>query len=171
MWMNKSSGGDRSKTKNAFLKVKNDDRSKLVSDSLGGNKCSDSRNLTLDFVRGIAISLVVFGHNIQFGSGSDFYQMESYFNNFFFKFIYSFHMPLFALLSGYLFYGTMRKPAKQVLKKRTTSLLLPIFSWMTLECLGRASIMIIKHKFVITDFVIFYVNQFFGGLWFLWAIF
>lgn len=80
-------------------------------------------------------------------------------------------MPLFALLSGYLFFGSMKKPMKQVLKKRLTSLLLPIFCWVTLECLGRAAILIIKHEFAFVDFSYTYVNKFFGSLWFLWAIF
>lgn len=80
-------------------------------------------------------------------------------------------MPLFAILSGYLFCWSMKKPVKQVMKKRLTSLLLPIFFLVTLECAGRAEIMVIKHEFVFSDFVSFYENKLLNSLWFLWAIF
>lgn len=115
--------------------------------------------------------MVVLGHNIQYGSGDTFYQMECYFENFFFKLIYSFHMPLFALLSGYLFFWSIKRNVGQVLKKRLTSLLLPIFGWITLECAGRAAILIIDHEFVLINFVRIYANKIIGSLWFMWAIF
>ena len=104
------------------------------------SKCYNSRNLTIDFIRGIAILLVVLGHNIQYGSGNDFYQMENYFDSLLFKFIYSFHMPLFALLSGYLFFWSMKRAMKYVIKKRLTSLLLPIFCGVSLENVGKSII-------------------------------
>lgn len=65
----------------------------------GDSECNNSRNLTIDFIRGIAILLVVLGYNIQYGSGDSFYQTEAYFVDILFKFIYSFHMLLFASLS------------------------------------------------------------------------
>lgn len=49
-----------------------------------------------DLLKGIAIFLVVWGHTIQYGgSGSIFFDNKA------FIFIYSFHMPLFLLISGY----------------------------------------------------------------------
>ena len=106
---------------------------------------NNSRNFTIDFIRGTAILLVVLGHNIQYGSGDPFYQTEGYLENTLFKLIYSFHMPLFAVLSGYLFYWSMKKPPKIVLIKRLISLLIPIFCWVTLVCMGRAAILMLKH--------------------------
>ena len=48
------------------------------------------------------IILVIIGHSIQYGSGSNFIEKQMFFNNYLFKFIYSFHMPLFIMISGYL---------------------------------------------------------------------
>ena len=50
---------------------------------------------TLDAIRGLAIFLVVLGHSVQFN-------VPDPFNNPVFKIIYSFHMPLFISVSGYL---------------------------------------------------------------------
>lgn len=60
----------------------------------------DNRNLFIDALRGISIFLVLWGHSIQYFSAGEI----NYFNNFVFRFIYSFHMPLFFLISGYVFY-------------------------------------------------------------------
>ncbi len=59
----------------------------------------------LDILKGIAIFLVVWGHSIQYLSPS---QLD-YYNNIVFRFIYSFHMPLFMIVSGYLFYTSVNK--------------------------------------------------------------
>lgn len=48
----------------------------------------------VDIMRGIAITLVVAGHVIQFNGIPT--------NNPTFEFIYSFHMPLFFAISGYI---------------------------------------------------------------------
>lgn len=61
------------------------------------------RNSYLDIAKSLGIILVVIGHCIQYGSGSLYFEKELYFYNILFKFIYSFHMPLFMLISGYLF--------------------------------------------------------------------
>ena len=55
------------------------------------------RNKTIDIIKGIAIFLVVLGHVIQFR-----FLPESFDENYLFRMIYSFHMPLFMFLSGYL---------------------------------------------------------------------
>lgn len=66
------------------------------------------RNLYLDILKAICIVFVIVGHCIQFGSGNEYYLEEAYFENPMFIFIYSFHMPLFALISGYLFSYSLR---------------------------------------------------------------
>ena len=139
--------------------------------NLVNRKNSLSRNLTIDFIRGIAILLVVLGHNIQYGSGNVFYQSESYFENFLFKFIYSFHMPLFALISGYLFFWTMRKTVNDVLKSRLIALILPIFCWVTMENIGKGVLLASRNQFVLETFIHNYVSSFLYEFWFLWAIF
>lgn len=134
-------------------------------------KKSDSRNITIDFIRGVAILIVVFGHNIQYGLGIEFYNTQMFFDAFLFKLIYSFHMPLFALLSGYLFFRSMNKPAEKVLTKRLTSLLLPVLCWTILEYLVKISRQIISREFTSDYLLQSFVNRLVTNLWFLWAIF
>lgn len=78
----------------------------------------------IDFAKGFAIILVVLGHLLQFnciGATACF------------DFIYSFHMPLFMLLSGWT--ATQGRPKIQkgnyliYLRKRFLSLALPFFVW------------------------------------------
>lgn len=88
------------------------------------------RNPKIDFIRAFAIITVVIGHSIQYGSGSTY----NYFEDYIFKFIYSFHMPLFMLISGYLFYQTVNRHnflANMI--SRCTSLLIPIIMWNTVN--------------------------------------
>ena len=63
------------------------------------------RERWVDNVRGFAIYLVVLGHCIQYAS----HEGYDFANNIVFKLIYSFHMPLFMLLTGYLFWYTLSK--------------------------------------------------------------
>lgn len=93
-----------------------------------------SRNLYLDVVKGIAIILVVFGHNIQYGSFEC--NNGDFFENPLFIAIYSFHMPLFMLISGYLFYHTIKSHSwGQNVKSRFTKLVLPIIIWNSIYLL------------------------------------
>lgn len=61
------------------------------------------RSVLIDALRGVAIILVIIGHCISNGSGSGYFSNQGYYENIAFKFIYSFHMPLFMIISGYLF--------------------------------------------------------------------
>lgn len=66
---------------------------------------SKKRQHWLDVVKGIAIILVVMGHvGSTYGGDS-----ASHSFNVFHKLIYSFHMPLFMFVSGYLFTSSMKK--------------------------------------------------------------
>ncbi len=66
---------------------------------------STQRQRWLDVVKGIAIILVVMGH-VGSTYGGD---AASHSFNVFHEFIYSFHMPLFMFVSGYLFTSSMKK--------------------------------------------------------------
>ena len=73
-----------------------------------------TRDRTIDNIRGFAIFLVVVGHCIM-----RFYEYNAAFaDNYWFRLIYSFHMPLFMFVGGWVawltFDGTLTK-----LKKRT----------------------------------------------------
>ena len=59
------------------------------------------RNEFLDIIKGITIFLVALGHCVVNGNGIKFIEKELFWGDPIYKFIYSFHMPLFALISGY----------------------------------------------------------------------
>lgn len=78
------------------------------------------KNQYVNFLRGIAIFLMLWGHCIQvfIPVGVDFFE------NPVFRFIYSFHMPLFMLISGYLFrFSFERRELSPLLAKRCGTLL------------------------------------------------
>lgn len=79
----------------------------------------------IDEIRGIAILLVIIGHIIQFNGIKT--------NNPVFEFIYSFHMPLFFAISGYITQKvTTITNIKQYIifiKKKFIALIIPLFTW------------------------------------------
>lgn len=78
--------------------------------------------LYLDVVKGIAVFLMIWGHCIQYCDITG-----SFFENPVMKMIYSFHMPLFMLVSGYLFFFSFRKrDLKTLLIHRVQGILQPI---------------------------------------------
>lgn len=81
------------------------------------------RNTYIDKIRGFAIILVVLGHAIQ-------HTYENFDSNYLFTFIYSFHMPLFMFISGYVTYKENREPDKEWMRRRTASLLIPFLVWI-----------------------------------------
>lgn len=105
----------------------------------------------VDNLKAFLILLVVLGHCVQF-TDSDFD------HNIVFRYIYSFHMPLFMFVSGFLSY----KPQTTwySVKKRFFQLMLPFISWGMVGCIIETDQNFIN--------VIFYPDK---GLWFLWTLF
>lgn len=86
-----------------------------------------SRILWVDVVKGTLIILMVFGHNIQFGSGKEMIENQIYFDNPVFRFIYSFHMPCLMLISGYFFGFSVDR--QKIWKRRIENILIPTIAW------------------------------------------
>lgn len=85
-----------------------------------------NRNLTLDYLKAFAIILVVFGHCLRYGLGKG----NDIFDNNVMKFIYSFHMPLFMLISGYLFgFSIQKHTLKENFINKIKTLMIPIAIW------------------------------------------
>lgn len=127
------------------------------------------RNNTIDEIKGIAIVLVFLGHAIQYYSGSAYLESGEYLNNILFKAIYSFHMPLFALISGYLFsFSVKKRTVQETLRSRVKSLLFPIMAWSVVNF----AVDIAQNG--CPQSLLGLVNHFFwtamNTLWFLWAI-
>ncbi|WP_054715522.1 acyltransferase family protein [Lacticaseibacillus manihotivorans] len=127
-----------------------------------------SRNFFLDFCKAITIILVVFGHNIQYGSGTSYLNAEAFFQNPVFKFIYSFHMPLFALISGYLFsFSVIRHSSSELILRRSKASIVPlvfwnIVVWILQSCqLNRTSLWDIRG----------FISSVLNSYWFIWGIF
>ena len=130
------------------------------------NTKSTIRSVNIDLLRFIAIVFVVVGHSIQYGSGSNY----SYYDNLLFRIIYSFHMPLFTIISGYLFYNSINKyKTKTLIGKRLLSLGIPIITYSTLGVIleiieGNVSIHNIS---LLKDTILLYFTN---SVWFLRAI-
>ena len=124
-----------------------------------------NRNKKIDFIKAFAIITVIVGHSIQFGSGPDYF----YFGNPVFRFIYSFHMPLFMLISGYLFYNSLiRHSFRKCIVSRFTSLFIPIIMWNIFPF-----IVYIRHDRpnTLVALIHAYLSTMMINSWFLWALF
>ena len=83
------------------------------------------RNKIIDILRGISMICVSWGHSIQYCSVGTF----DFFENPVFRFIYSFHMPLFIIISGYSFYWTCKNELKCILIKQIKGIGIPLIFW------------------------------------------
>lgn len=127
----------------------------------------NKRDLTLDYLKAFAIILVVFGHCIQYGLGQP---NIDFFDNNIIKVIYSFHMPLFMMISGYLFGFSVKKHSfKEIIFGKLKSLLVPIAIWAIPVTLID-TIKYSPERLNPWDFLKSYLNEFIGQFWFLWAV-
>lgn len=119
----------------------------------------------INFVKGIAVVLMIWGHCIQYSSKKSF----DIFEHGVFQFIYSFHMPLFMLISGYLFYFSYQKrDLKALLIHRTQGMLQPIvFASMLNTFLAKLPTFVLYGTIRLTNGELF--NGFYS-LWFLWCV-
>ena len=89
-----------------------------------------TRNAFLDLAKGVLILLVLLGHTIQFASGSEYLSQMSYYDNWAFKLMYGFHMPLFMVISGYLYYYSLEsKKTLEIIVGKLRTLIVPIFAF------------------------------------------
>lgn len=126
----------------------------------------EQRRYIINVIKGVAVFFMIWGHCIQFFSGG----MFDYFNDFVFKFIYSFHMPLFAAISGYLFYDSLKKRTLlQTIKSKLSGLLWPIMLWCTIKYILDLIIGELRGQFSIS--LSAWMSEVTGMfLWFLWSI-
>lgn len=117
----------------------------------------------VDFCRGVAIILVVMGHMIQFNG------IHS--SNPVFEVIYTFHMPLFFAISGYITHKvtqiTCGRQYVIFLKKKVISILIPYFVWLLLA--GRY--FFAEQWEVISSYDVWQSVMGWSGLWFLKTLF
>lgn len=129
-------------------------------------KDGEKSRLYINTIKGLAIFLMLWGHCIQCCALDSF----DFFQNTVFKFIYSFHMPLFMLVSGYLFYFSFEKRGmKQLIIHRAKPLIWTIvvggiIIWLSttvlFECLSGNFFAFIGGG---------WLNSL-SSLWFLWSV-
>lgn len=81
------------------------------------------RILAFDALKLFAIYLVLWGHAIQY------LQSNPYYENFVYRMIYSFHMPLFMMISGYFSVSSMEMTFILFVRKKFVQLLWPSIVW------------------------------------------
>ncbi len=88
-----------------------------------------SRLEWMDVLKLYAIFLVLWGHSIQYFLSSEYYDEPV------FRFIYSFHMPLFMTISGFFGAKLTTRKFTDVLIRKSRQLLLPVFSFSLIMCI------------------------------------
>ncbi len=126
------------------------------------------RIVEFDCAKGLLIVLMVLGHCLQLWNGKDYLEEGSYYDNVLFKTIYSFHLPMFAIISGYLYYFKHDESLKHKMSKLFFSLFVPILSWSVLFKFYQYIYLNIEGDVTFTVFDILYFII--TNLWFLWAI-
>ncbi len=123
-----------------------------------------NRDVSLDVAKGVLIFLVVWGHSIQFGFGYGYGEAGKYWYDYIYRAIYTFHMPLFMAISGYLFYYSNKKPFKEVMISRLKSIGIPYLTYCTITVLLFAPLMRMggAESFIIDTYA--------NGYWFLTSV-
>ena len=122
------------------------------------------RVLYWDVAKAVGMFLVVFGH-LMFTYDSR--GVNTPIN----QWIYSFHMALFFIISGYFFDSSLQKDFKTLIMSKSLQLLVPVISWSVITfIINNLSSMSIEQ---VGEGIICFVKTggFFKGLWFLKALF
>lgn len=119
----------------------------------------------VDLLKGWTIFLVVVGHAIQYFSAD-------YDQNFFFRLIYAFHMPLFMFLGGYLT-RLETSTGPEYIRKKLSQLVVPFIFWVPVSYLAVKFIQQPSPNLTTFTSFIWQIlrNPDAGGLWFLIVLF
>ncbi len=130
------------------------------------------RRWFINVLRGVAVFLVIYSHCILRFKPFDGYEI---FNSKVEQFVCSFNMPLFMLISGYLFYGSCQKrDLFELLKHRISTLawVIVTFSIISYYLYNMPANLIKSHEYVsIVTLILaddWLVNL--RSLWFLWSV-
>lgn len=119
-----------------------------------------------DLVKGTAIFLMLWGHCIQYCG----LEKVNCFRDSVFKTIYTFHMPVFMLVSGYLFFHSFQKRnLRDLLAHRIQGMLHPIVAATVFS-----NILTLLPTYILSNRADFLFGSLFLGIdeyfWFLWAV-
>lgn len=121
---------------------------------------ADGRNHHIDALKGVAIILVVLGHSIQLND-------PNYDNNLLFRIVYSFQLPMFFFLSGFILSTQVGHSLLNYLKKNTVRLLVPFIVWYLISYI----FVRFQTEISLPDYLFALIKSPAGGLWFLWVLF
>lgn len=96
------------------------------------------RDVLPDVLKGFGTVLVVLGHCIQSGSGMAYMEGTCYFEDRWYQFLYSFHMPLFMVISGWYAWSSVQRAKsaedrKAMIKRKCAYLITPSVGWKLIE--------------------------------------
>lgn len=132
------------------------------------------RDVLPDVLKGFGILLVVLGHCIQGSYNGADLGSNAFFEDKLYQFIYSFHMPLFMVISGYYAWNSVNRPAtprdrmKMIIKK-CIYLITPNVAWKLFDFLywyATGDYIYRGAGVLMMDFLTGVLTNF----WFLWAI-
>lgn len=127
-------------------------------------KSAKKRNIAFDYVKGFAIWLVVYGHCQQ-----HLLELDRV-DNVVYQFIYTFHMPLFMLISGYFSISSLRLNFIEFISKKFRTLILPVLTYSFF--LTIFYLLFGNHGFTgINDVCLLFLGRCYAQLWFLKALF
>jgi fucose 4-O-acetylase-like acetyltransferase len=93
---------------------------------------ASTRDTRLDVIRGVAIALVVYGHVIIYANGASIAGMAETMR----LSVYSFHMPLLMLVSGFVIAGRVRRPYPRWIGDKALRLMVPFSVWYAIPYLA-----------------------------------
>lgn len=119
----------------------------------------------VDFLKAVLIFIVIWSHCISALNG----EILPWNNNYFSITTTTFQMPFFILISGYLFYAsTKRQSYQKIIKKKASTVLVPIVIWNTIFFIASTLVSIIRNSSsgsIISN----YFYYMFHSLWYLWV--
>lgn len=124
------------------------------------NPQTSNRIVAFDIAKCLAIGLVIYGHTIQH------YSTLNRLDNWAYTFVYSFHMPLFMIISGYFSVSSFRLGLWEFVKKKFKQLIVPVITFAFIMTFWFA---FLEHRFLMSPFeyVVSFFTQCNTWLWFL----
>lgn len=126
------------------------------------NVMGQKRNEIIDILRGLLAYFVILGHVILNGNIDR--QVED--TSIFLKFIYSFHMPLFMMISSYLTGVSVLNRGNGYIIKKRLALCIPLILFAAVSSL----LALVVNGFDSQLFFLDFLSKFLTGFWFCWAI-
>lgn len=117
---------------------------------------------SLDLLKLIAIFLVLWGHCVQYLLSSNHMDEPVY------RFIYSFHMPLFMMIAGMFAPRSLQMPFDAFVWKKAEQLILPCVVWGLIMTVGNLVQSFLTGHAVVTSVL---TTLFTGNFWFLKSLF